>query len=251
MNWTTASLPGKWTQCSLMLLVAIHLPPATFAQTRSADSSAIVSIEQKLLSAVTDGDSTAWHTFVDPSCIIVAEDGGRNSRADIISSLRPFPKGYSGHIDITHPHITFGKQFAVLQYTADEYEKIFGQNLHTSYATTNVYERRGNSWMVVSGCIFEIPRLPEPIEVSPSLLDLYAGTYRLAEGIEYTIRVDHGRLFGERTGRQRQELLPETENMFFTITDARGRKLFLRDREQKLYMVDRRNGNDVVWKKIH
>jgi Domain of unknown function (DUF4440) len=231
----------------LMLLFIARIAPAG----NTADSSAIVGIEQQLLDAITAGDSVAWRTFVDPSCIIVAEDGSRNSRADIIASLHPFPDGYSGHITITSPHMTFGEQFVVLQYVADEHEEIFGQQLHTTYATTNVYARKGGSWQIVSGCIFEIPKLPAPIALSSSVLDMYAGTYQLAEGIEYTITTDHGRLFGERTGRQKQELMPETENVFFTVADTRGRKLFLRDREHKLYLVDRRNGNDLVWKKIH
>jgi hypothetical protein len=38
--------------------------------------------------------------------------------------------------------------------------------------------------------------------------------------------------------------------VFFRKSDARGRKLFVQDETGQMLMLERRNGQDVVWKKM-
>ena len=45
-------------------------------------------------------------------------------------------------------------------------------------------------------------------------------------------------------------MFAETENVFFRKKDTRGRKIFVKDENQIMLMNERRNGQDVVWKRI-
>ncbi len=58
-------------------------------------------------------------------------------------------------------------------------------------------------------------------------------------------------LFGQRTGRAGEELLPLCGDIFFKKGVWRGEKVFERDAAGKIInLLDRRENNDLVWKKI-
>ena len=78
----------------------------------------------------------------------------------------------------------------------------------------------------------------------------YAGTYELASGIIQTVSVRDGKLYAQRGDRAENELLPESSEVFF-LKGVEGRRLFRRNDGSKVdAMIDRRNNEDVVWKKI-
>ena len=78
----------------------------------------------------------------------------------------------------------------------------------------------------------------------------YVGTYQLAPGVTQTVSVRDGRLYAQREGRPEDELIPESGDIFFR-KGAEGRRLFRRANNGKVdAMIDRRNNEDVVWKKI-
>ena len=45
-------------------------------------------------------------------------------------------------------------------------------------------------------------------------------------------------------------IVSETPNIFFHTNEARGRKIFVTDDTGTMLMRERRNGQDVVWKRI-
>lgn len=53
------------------------------------------------------------------------------------------------------------------------------------------------------------------IEVDPAILEGYVGVYRIDENTTRTVTVEDGRLYTLRTGSQRLEALPHSENGFF------------------------------------
>jgi ribosomal 30S subunit maturation factor RimM len=67
----------------------------------------------------------------------------------------------------------------------------------------------------------------------------------------YTITREGNKLFGQRTGRAREELLPLCEDTFYRKGVWRGEKVFERDSKGKVIrMLDRRENNDLVWRKV-
>lgn len=209
----------------------------------------ILKIEKNLMDALAIGDTLVWSRNLHDSFLIVTEDGSRNTKHELIAGMRPLPKGYSGQIQITEPRLTFLDSVAVLNYVADEEEFVYEQKLHTSYAVMSVYHQRGMIWKLFLSQIFEIPKHPPSITISKTVLKNYVGVYTLTAGVTYTVSMDHDTLYGQRTGRDREQLLPETENIFFRVRDTRGRKIFMKDEQGEMQLIDRRNGNDIIWKR--
>ena len=216
----------------------------------AAKASEIVAIEQSLVNALPEGNKAVWERYLDSNCIFITEDGSVQTKQALVESVHVFPKGYSGYIIIARPHFTFSGNIAVFNYIADEHETIFGQTLHTTYATANTYCYANNQWRILCGQTFEIPQLPPAVAVPVSVLQSYTGRYEMTPGSVYTISLSGDTLYGEKTGKKKHLLLAETANVFFTPADTRGRKLFVKDSNGLLYIRERRNGQDLVWKKI-
>jgi len=160
------------------------------------------------------------------------------------------PLIFSGRINIKNPHFTFINNIAVLNYVADEYETVYyDQQLHTAYAYMAVYEFKNHQWYINNVEIFEIPQLPKSIVVDESILKDYAGTYVINKDVNYIVTVETGKLYGQRKGRAKEELFAETNSVFFRTSDTRGRKIFMKDANGQWTLHDRRNGQDVIWKR--
>jgi len=229
--------------------------PTTFisAQVSFADSirftNQLIRIEQQLMDDVGAGVKVNWEKYMHKDCFIVTEDGIMLTKETFLNGISPFPKGYSGHINVIKPKTVFYNNTAIINFVADEYENVFLNKIHTTYNTIDTYIKNDTSWLMVSLHIFEIPQLPPAIAVSPSVLEKYIGIYQLSDSIACTISLQNDTLFYQRTGRARFPLFAEMENVFFRTADARGRKLFMEENGIML-MRERRNGQDVTWKRI-
>ena len=77
------------------------------------------------------------------------------------------------------------------------------------------------------------------------------GTYELAPDVTYTITLEGEKLIGQRSGRAKEELVAADDNTFFRKGTIRGEKVFVRDANGRVNtMLDRRENNDLLWKKI-
>lgn len=238
----------------LGLIIFFSMAVKAFSQPGNNDSlkysSQIIRIEQQLLDAIAPGDTALWSKYLDPSYYMVNEEGKGVTRKEFLQDFGPLPKGFSGHINLTHPHLIFRNNLAVLHYVADEHEFVFGQELHTTYGTVNIYTKTDSSWKVIASQVFEIPQLPPAINISPTILKNYTGIYRLSDSVTCTISLEKDTLFIQKKGRKKEALFAETETVFFRQSDARGRKFFVKDDNGMMLMRERRNGEDLVWKRI-
>jgi hypothetical protein len=76
----------------------------------------------------------------------------------------------------------------------------------------------------------------------------FIGTYELAPGQTRSVSGEGDKLFVERNGKKEQ-LLPETSELFFR-KGVEGRILFRYAFTGKVdALIDRRNNEDVIWKK--
>ena len=65
------------------------------------------------------------------------------------------------------------------------------------------------------------PAYRTAVEVDPAIYDDYAGQYRLAENVVFTVTRDGDRLYVQLTGQPRFEVFPESETRFFyRVVDA-------------------------------
>lgn len=213
-------------------------------------SNQILKIEQQLMNDIPTGNTENWNKYLHTSFFMINEDGTMLNKAAFLKTFAPLPKGYSGFINVIKPKIVFYPETAVVNYVSDEYENVFDSKLHTQYSSMNTYIKTDTSWQMVSSQVFEIPLPPPAVTVASNILKAYTGTYKLSEGIFCDITFSNNSLFYQKTGRDKVVMLPETDNIFFRAGDNRGRKLFVKDIDGNMLMKERRNGQDVVWKKI-
>jgi hypothetical protein len=209
----------------------------------------ILQNEQKLVDAIAIGDTATWLGFLYKDCLIAVEDGKMLSFGEFISSLKPLPAGFSGHIKIIDPVFRHHDNTAVISFVDDEFLELFGQKIHTQYRQTNTWKEIDGRWQIIALQLFEIPKNPPPVVVTKSILERYAGTYALSEERQCVVTLEDTALFAQKSGRAKEELLAETANVFFRKEDGRVRVLFIDDGKGGINMVERRAGEDVIWKR--
>ena len=78
----------------------------------------------------------------------------------------------------------------------------------------------------------------------------YVGTYELAPGNTLSISTDGSLLYRQRGDRPKDLLIPEATDIFFR-KGVEGRILFRRAENDKVdALIDRRNNEDVFWKRV-
>ena len=222
-------------------------PHIISAQTDSVlKANTLIRIEQALCDAL-PGDTATWSKYLDPAWHAVTEDGSETNRKDFLLGFSPFSKGVSGHISVIRPLCLFHGDVAVVHYVADEYETVYGQQLHTTYAAADTWYQTGNRWQMISMQIFEIPQLPPAVK--PVLADIQklTGIYELTENKTAEVRWRNDSLLLIKGNHPPELMYEETGNVFFTKTNTRGRILFVRADSGKMKMIERRNGQDLVW----
>lgn len=239
------------------ILLLLNLFFAVLAQTPSPNKSdaatekELVAIAQELYDAIAVGNKAPWEKHLADDMIYTDENWQILSKKDLVEGLRPLPKGYSGSIRIAKVQSRINGDAAVLSYRALEEETIFGQKLTPTYLVTDTYFKRNGQWQMIASHVIVMPSERKAIALRRDLFESFAGEYELTLGVTYTISLEGGKMMGQRTGRAKEELLPADNNTFFRKGTIRGEKVFVRDTNGRVtQMLDRRENNDLVWKKI-
>ena len=170
-------------------------------------------------------------------------------KAKLVAEITPMPAGYSGAIKLANVQSRIIGDTAVLSYDMNETETIFGQNLTARYHTIDTWLRRNSEWKIISSQTHRYYEDPAVGKADPKKFADYAGTYELAPGQTRSVTAEGDKLFVERKGKK-EELFPETSDLFFR-KGIEGRILFHYDATGKVdTLIDRRNNEDVVWRKI-
>jgi ketosteroid isomerase-like protein len=204
---------------------------------------------QELFDAVTAGDPEVWKKYFADDCLFFDEKGRNLTKAELVADIQPLPKGYSGTIKVAKPKSLIQGDTAILSYDVDETETVFGQNLSARYHVTDTWLRRNEVWQIAASQVFRYYEDPAIGEIDIKKLPDFIGTYELAPGQTRKVFVEGDKLFVERKGKQEQ-LFPEASEIFFR-KGVEGRILFrYADNGKVDALVDRRNNEDIVWRKI-
>ncbi|HEY0680421.1 MAG TPA: DUF4440 domain-containing protein [Chitinophagaceae bacterium] len=209
----------------------------------------IIGYEQALMDGVAIGDKALWNKRLHDSCVIVMEDGRTLTKAKMIKDLNPLPKGYVGRIVVIEPKFQRYGNTVVITFVNDEYLDLYQQHIHTQYRQSDTWQLIDGQWKIISMQIFEIPKNPSPIVIDPAILARYTGVYQLSPERTAQVFVEGGKLMVKK-GERLTELHAQTENVFFRAGDGRVDVLFLEDTDGKYRMIERREGEDLVWKKV-
>ncbi|HWP42766.1 MAG TPA: DUF4440 domain-containing protein [Blastocatellia bacterium] len=207
---------------------------------------------QELLDAVAPGDVAVWQKYLAEDCIYTDEEGNVWTKQALLKEFRPLPKGYIGSIKMGEPKVFFQGDVVAMSHRDREELELYGQKIVTWFHSTDTWvKQKDGRWQLAAAHVTAIPNERRPISISPDKLDDYVGQYQLAPDVAYTITREGDRLFGQRTGRAKEELLPLCADTFYRKGVWRGEKVFERDAEGKVVrMLDRRENNDIVWRKV-
>src|SRR5437867_1904524 len=108
--------------------------------------------------------------------------------------------------------------------------------------------RRNGEWQIIASQAHRYYEDPAIGKIDPKKFGDFIGTYELAPNQTRSVTAEGENLFVERKGKKEQ-LFPETSDLFFR-RGVEGRILFRYDAHGKIdALIDRRNNEDVVWRK--
>jgi hypothetical protein len=204
---------------------------------------------QELFDAVAAGNQEPWKKYFADDCLFFDEKGRNFTKAEVVADVQPLPKGYSGKITVGKPKSLIQGDTAILSYDIDEIETVFGQELKARYHVTDTWLRRNNAWQIAASQAFRYYEDPAMGKIDKTKLQNFVGTYELAPGQTRTVSIDGDHLVVERKGK-REALFPEAADLFFR-KGVEGRILFRADAKGQVdALIDRRNNEDIVWRKI-
>lgn len=205
---------------------------------------------QELYDAIVPGNQAPWKKYFADDCIFADGKGRVFDKPKLIADITPLPTGYSGKIKIQNAQSRIIGNTAILSYDADEAETIFGQQLKARYHITDTWLQRNDNWQIIASQAHRYYEDPSVGKADPKKFNDYIGTYVLAPKQTRSIIADGDKLFVERNGKKEQ-LFPETSEIFFR-KGVEGRILFRRDDRGKIdALIDRRNNEDVIWRKTN
>ncbi|HEY2171807.1 MAG TPA: DUF4440 domain-containing protein [Candidatus Angelobacter sp.] len=204
---------------------------------------------QELFDSVVPGNAEPFKKYFAEDAMFFDEKGRSMDKTALVKDIQPMPKGYSGTIKLVRPKSHIEGNVAILSYDLDETETIFGQNMTARYHETDTWMWRGGKWQIVAGQVLRYYEDPAAGKADTSKFPGYVGTYRLGPERTMTIAAEGGQLYATRNGRPREELIPEASDIFFR-KGVEGRTLFGHgDNGKVITLIDRRNNEDVNWKK--
>ena len=237
------------TPSQLLLLTFVLLwPLPSQAKAQSITQEELVRRTQELYDALVPGNPEPWKKYYADDCIFADEKGRQMDKAKLVADITPLPKGYSGTIKVVSPVSRIIGDTAILSYDVDETETIFGQHLTARYHTIDTWLRRADVWQIIATQTMRYYEDPAVGRADKAKFPEFSGEYELAEGQTRKVMVENDGLYLERNGK-REQLFPESADIFFR-KGVEGRILFRTDASGKVdALIDRRNNEDVVWRK--
>lgn len=239
-----------WFTLAALCVVTAIGGSAAAKDERRITQEELVRRTQEMFDAVAGGDQVPWKKYIAEDAMYFDEKGRNMGKAALVKDVTPLPQGYSGTIKIVKAQSHIEGNVAILSYDMDETETIFGQQLSARYHATDTWMFRRGQWQIVAGQVLRYYEDPSPGKADAKKFGDYAGTYELAPGITMKVTIDDGQLYAQRGDRPRELLIPEAIGIFFR-KGVEGRRLFRYGDDGKVNaLIDRRNNEDVVWKKI-
>ena len=205
---------------------------------------------QALLDGITHGDKKIFQDTLDPEGLFTDEEGHVYRAPALIEEIRPLPKGYVGQLRMVDPQVSIQGEVGIVSFPIAETLDLHGQRLSTRFHATYVYRRGSAGWRLMALHNTVLPSELAPVHVDSRTFEPLVGTYRLGSDVTARVFVENGHLFMQREGRDREELLPIGNDRFVRTGASRGERFFRKDGSGKVTeLVDRRDNNDLVWRR--
>jgi Domain of unknown function (DUF4440) len=240
----------RYTAWIVLLPAAIVLGFSLWARPATITQEELVRNSQELFDAVAEGNQAPFKKYYADDVLFSDEKGRNMDKAALVKDITPLPPGYSGTIKVVSPQSRIVGNTAVLSYDLDETETVFGQKLTARYHEIDTWMYRQGKWQIIAAQVHRYYEDPAPGKADLTRFPGYVGTYQLSPERVLTITSENGRLYEQRKGQDREELIPEASDIFFR-KGVEGRTLFgVGDDGKAATLIDRRNNEDIIWKKM-
>ena len=203
---------------------------------------------QELFDAVAPGNKEPWNKYIAEDVMYFDEQGHNMHKKALLATIEPLPPGITGTIKIVNSKVNLQGDTLIHSYDMNETEDFHGQELHARYHATDTWMKRNGQWQIVAGQVLRYYEDPAPGVTDKRKIPSYVGTYALADQREI-VSSENGKLYLTRGTRPPVELIPEATDIFFR-KGVEGRILFHSMNGKTDSLIDRRNNEDVVWKKL-
>jgi hypothetical protein len=228
------------SMCAVMSARAERAPDATARE--------LIATSQALMDAFTQNKPDTWKSALADDASIIDEFGNVQNKTKAVEAIKGLPAGFSGHIKLLNPSVRSWGDTAVVVYDADEYETVFGQQLHVLYRFTSTFVRRDHAWKLVAMEDVTVPTTPPTLVVADLHLADYPGVYRYGPNRAYTIVSDGKALsYTTKPGRPPITMMPIAHDVFMDDGDEKNLLIFRRDATGAIQsLIERRKFNDLV-----
>jgi hypothetical protein len=248
---------SSWQSDRCLLVLALALAASAVCaepakQTRQQEklTAEMKHITQLMADAVAIGDKPVWDKYTDADLVYVDENNIVRDKQTLLKELEPLPQDFSGQIVITDYVTHFLPGAVVAVYILDETEIVEGHLLRNRYRETDTWIKRGATWKIAASQVLAINKDPPKIAASADVLDSYAGEYMLSAKTHVVIKRDGDHLVAARSDGKSRQMLMEAMDVFFTPDRPRERRIFVYEGGKVVAFRDRREGEDLVWKKL-
>jgi hypothetical protein len=245
---TSMDAPFFGTALALGILL---VSPAASAETDAEVQAKLVALTQELMDALIPGKADAWQRILADDAIVIDEFGRIQSKKEAVESVHPFPKGFSGTIEIRDPSVRVHGDSAVLKGEMYEKEGVFDQNLVVSYIFANTFVRQSGEWKLVAAIDVTLPTEPPKLAVAGLVPGDYSGAYTYGPGRTWSVAVENGQLYyTTKAGGPHTSLDAIGKDVFMTGGDERNLVIFRRDASGGVVeLIERRKFNDLHMKR--
>jgi hypothetical protein len=232
-----------------LLTFAAWVPawPARAAEAPKPVRDELLQLTQALNDAIPKGDKAVWQSTLTDDAVIIDEFGRIAHKADTVASLRPFPAGFSGSIELRDAHVQQYGDTAILQVEEYERETVFGQNFVVRYEGLLTFVKQAGAWKLAGYEDVTLPTAPPKLDVAGLVLSDYIGSYRYAPKRAWTVSESHGVLsYVTKPGGPANVLEAIAKDVFMGSDDERNLLIFRRDAQGKVNaLIERRKFNDL------
>src|ERR1051326_3996536 len=100
-----AELVIRRTIIAAVVCAVIAAAPVFADEPAPAVRDTILALTRGLFDALTDGKADVWERVLADDAVVIDEFGRRQTKAEIVTDIRPLPSGFSGSIEIRQPQV--------------------------------------------------------------------------------------------------------------------------------------------------
>ena len=232
----------------MVVLAAMELAGCSKPKSTPISQAEVVRRTQELYDGVTAGNQEPWKKYVADDVLYFDEKGRDMNKTALVADVTPLPQGYSGEIKVVNSKFNRVGNTILHSFDEDEKETVFGQEMHAKYHETDTWMERNGQWQIVAGQVLRYYEDPAAGSAEMRKFRDYAGTYELG-GEKAQVTAEGDKLYWVRGSKPKVEMIAESGDVFFR-KGVEGRRIFHYSHGKVDAMIDRRNNEDILWKKV-